>query len=164
MTLTPTIGIHGGFAPRETGDKDLLFDPRLALFPRSVVAMLADLAGRSPLGDRDAGIKNYEATVRAVAAAGGRIIAGTDSPIIPYGLGLQVEIESYVHAGLTPFQALQTATINAARALGLDAELGTIESGKRADLTFLGSDPLQDIRNTRDVRRVMSRSRTYTVD
>jgi imidazolonepropionase-like amidohydrolase len=65
---------------------------------------------------------------------------------------------------MTPFQALQTATTNAARALGLESELGTIEPGKRADLTFLGSDPLQDIRNTRDVRRVMRGGRVYTIN
>jgi len=74
-----------------------------------------------------------------------------------------VELESYVHAGMTPFQALQAATINAAKALGLETELGTIEVGKRADLTFIGGDPLQDIRNTRDVKRVMRGGRLYTV-
>jgi imidazolonepropionase-like amidohydrolase len=78
-------------------------------------------------------------------------------------LGLHVELESYVHAGLTPFQALQTATGNAAQALGIAAEVGTIETGKLADLTFLGSDPLTDIRNTRDVKRVMRGGRVFTV-
>ena len=77
-------------------------------------------------------------------------------------MGLHVELESYVHAGLTPFEALQTATVNAAQALGLDTELGTIEPGKRADLVFVGGDPLQDIRNARDVRRVMRGGRIYT--
>jgi Tol biopolymer transport system component/imidazolonepropionase-like amidohydrolase len=164
ITVTPTIGIQGGFAARETGDRTLLFDPRLALFPRSVVAMLADLAAKLPSADLDRAIQPYEATLASIFAAGGRIIAGTDSPIVPYGLGLHAELESYVHAGLTPFQALQTATVNAAQALGLETELGTIEPGKRADLTFLGSDPLQDIRNARDVRRVMRGGRVFTVN
>ncbi len=82
---------------------------------------------------------------------------------MPYGLGLHVELEAYVHAGLTPFQALLTATVNAAQALGLADEIGTIEPGRRADLTFLGGDPLVDIKNSRDVRRVMKGGRIYTV-
>jgi Tol biopolymer transport system component/imidazolonepropionase-like amidohydrolase len=163
VTLTPTIGIQGAFDARERGDRLLLFDQRLALFPLPVVARLSDLATgqATPAGDR--AIRGYEMTLKSIAAAGGRIIAGTDSPIIPYGLGLHVELESYVHAGLTPFQTLQTATINAAQALGLGDELGTIEPGKIADLTFLGDDPLADIKNTRDVRRVMKGGRVFTL-
>jgi imidazolonepropionase-like amidohydrolase len=102
-------------------------------------------------------------TVKAVAAAGGTILAGTDSPLVPYGLSLHVELQTFVDAGLTPFQALQTATTNAARALGVGDQLGTIEPGKLADLTFLGGDPLADIRNTRNVRRVMRSGRLYTM-
>jgi Tol biopolymer transport system component/imidazolonepropionase-like amidohydrolase len=163
VTLTPTIGIMGAFVAREQGDRTLLFDPRLALYPLDTVAQLTDLATARPEARFDATIKPYEATLKAVAAGGGTIIAGTDSPIIPYGLGLHVELESYVHAGLTPFQALQTATVNAAQALGVSGELGTIEPGRLADLTFLGSDPLMDIRNTRDVKRVMRGGRLFTV-
>jgi Tol biopolymer transport system component/imidazolonepropionase-like amidohydrolase len=163
VTLTPTIGIEGAFTAREAGDRSLLFDPRLALYPRSVVSTLTDLVARPATPDLDRAIQPYEAALKAIVAAGGRVIAGTDSPIVPYGLGLHVELESYVHAGLTPFQALQTATINAARALGLESEIGTIELGKRGDLTFLGGDPLQDIRNTRDVKRVMRGGRVFNV-
>jgi Tol biopolymer transport system component/imidazolonepropionase-like amidohydrolase len=163
VTLTPTIGIQGAFRARAAGDKTMLYDQRLALFPRPVVAMLADLAGRQPEPAADLALKPYEATIKAVFTGGGKIIAGTDSPIIPYGLGLHVELESYVHAGLTPFQALQTATVNAATALGLDQELGTIQPGKRADLAFISGDPLTDIRATRNVKRVMRGGRLYAL-
>jgi imidazolonepropionase-like amidohydrolase len=162
-TLTPTIGIMGAFAARETGDKSLLFDPRLALYPLTTVAQLTDMATKEPSPALDRAIAPYAATIKAVATGGGTILAGTDSPIVPYGLGLHVELESYVKAGLTPFQALQTATGNAAQALGIGEQVGTIEPGKLADLTFLGSDPLQDIRNTRDVKRVMRGGRLFTV-
>jgi Tol biopolymer transport system component/imidazolonepropionase-like amidohydrolase len=163
VTLTPTIGLQGAFQARATGDKALLYDSRLALFPMPVVALLADLARAPGNPALDLAVKPYEATVKAVAAGGGKIIAGTDSPIVPYGLALHVELEAYVHAGLTPFQAIQTATTNAAQALGLGEELGTIQAGKIADLAFVTGDPLVDIRATRDVKRVMKGGRVYTV-
>ena len=132
-------------------------------FRCQTVAQLTDMAAAQPDPPRDRALKPYEATLKAIVAGGGTILAGTDSPIVPYGLGLHVELESYVHAGLTPFQALQTATVNAAQALGVADEIGTIEPGKLADLTFLGGDPLTDIRNTRDVKRVMRGGRLFSV-
>jgi Tol biopolymer transport system component len=163
MTLTPTLVGQGAYRARVTGDKSLLYDPRLALFPLPLVAALSDLANARTEPMLDALIRPYETNLRTITGAGARIVAGTDSPIVPYGLGLHVELESYVHAGFTPFQALQTATTNAAQALGLANELGTIEPGRIADLTFLGSDPLADIHNSRDVRRTMKGGRVYTV-
>jgi Tol biopolymer transport system component/imidazolonepropionase-like amidohydrolase len=164
VTLTPTIGLAGGYRARIAGDKTLLYDRRLGLFPLTVVAGLTELANLRPDQALDAAVKPFEANLKAIVAAGGTIIAGTDSPIVPYGLGLHLELEAYVHAGLTPFQALQTATVNAAQALGLADELGTVEIGKVADLTFVGGDPLVDIRNARDVKRVMKGGRVYTVE
>jgi Tol biopolymer transport system component/imidazolonepropionase-like amidohydrolase len=164
MTLTPTIGIQGGFESRTRADRTLLFDQRLGLYPLAVVDRLTALATDRPRPELDERIKPLEAGLKAIFTAGGKILAGTGAPIDPYGLSLHVELEEYVHAGLTPFQAIQTATINAAQALGVDRELGTIEPGRIADLTFLGSDPLADIRNTRDVRRVMKGGRLFTVE
>jgi Tol biopolymer transport system component len=163
VTLTPTMGILGGFEARMTNDRSLLTDNRLGLYPKPVVLQLADVASRRPDPRLDARMKPYETMLKAIVTAGGTIVAGTDAPLVPYGLSLHAELEEYVRAGMTPFQALQTATVNAAVALGLSEELGTIEPGKRADLTFLGSNPLLDIRNTRDVKRVMRSGRLYTV-
>jgi imidazolonepropionase-like amidohydrolase len=97
--------------------------------------------------------------VKALVDAGVPVVAGTDEGIP--GHSVHREIELYVEAGLTPLQALQAATIVPARAMKLDAELGTIERGKRADLVVLDADPLEDIRNVRRVRWTISDGRMY---
>ena len=71
------------------------------------------------------------------------------------------ESPATVEAGLTPLHALQAATIVPARVMKLDAELGTIERGKRADLVVLDANPLDDIRNIRRVRWTISDGRMY---
>ena len=164
MTITPTIVLNGAFRARLLGDRTLLFDRRLGLYPLPVVSMLTELVATRSDGSLDAALEAVRGEPESHCSGQRKIIVGTDSPINPYGLALHVEIESYVHAGLTPFQALQTATVNAAQALGLGVELGTVEVGKIADLTFLGGDPLIDIKNTRDVKRVMKGGRVYTVE
>ncbi len=92
-------------------------------------------------------------------AAGTPIIAGTDTP---NAANLHAELAAYVAAGMTPFQALQTATVNSARALGLDA--GSIEPGKLADLTIVDGNPLQDITATLRVRHVIANGRAFTLE
>lgn len=78
------------------------------------------------------------------AAAGVRIAMGSDSGITPHGENLR-ELELMVAGGLSPTQALQAATSTAADLLGLDEELGTVETGKRADLVIVDGDPLEDM-------------------
>ena len=87
------------------------------------------------------------------------ILAGTDGALPGYSL--LREIELYVRAGLTPLQAIQSATIVAARALGLDADSGTVSVGKRADLAVLDADPLADISAIRRTRYVVTNGRMY---
>ncbi|HYC30672.1 MAG TPA: amidohydrolase family protein [Gemmatimonadales bacterium] len=94
---------------------------------------------------------------RRIAAAGGRIMAGSDSPewLMAYGWTLHRELEAMVKAGLTPYQALETATRNPAEFLGATKEWGTIERGKRADLVLIAGNPLTDIRNISRIEGVM---------
>jgi imidazolonepropionase-like amidohydrolase len=94
---------------------------------------------------------------RRFQQAGGLLIAGTDSAngaTLP-GWSLHWEMELFVEAGISPMEALQAATVNNARVLRMDRELGTVEVGKYADLVILDDDPLEDIRNTQKIHRVI---------
>lgn len=92
-------------------------------------------------------------TTLKLSRAGVTIGTGTDIWQIP--IGVHMELEQLVAAGLTPMEAIHAATGGAAQILGAGNELGTIEMGKWADLVFLDADPLLDIRNTRRIWNVM---------
>ena len=98
-------------------------------------------------------------------AGGGRLITlGTDHPSwgeFLSGFGAHRELQAFVLAGIPPAAALQMGTINGARALRMGDELGSIEAGKLADLFIVTGNPLEDIRHTRNVVRVMVRGRLY---
>ena len=111
---------------------------------------------------RDLRFSNYSLQmVKRMLDAGVPIGAGTDTPIglaIP-GYSLHRELEMLVRAGLTPLQALEAATIRPTEFLGITDQLGTIETGKRADLVLLSANPLEDIRNTRQIELVISKGK-----
>ena len=104
------------------------------------------------------GFRRMQAFVSRFQAAGGLVLAGTD--MLPWpGAGLHEELRLLVAAGLTPLEALQAATRNAARALGWEGKTGTIAAGLDADLLLLDADPLQDIRNTIKIWKVVRAGR-----
>src|SRR5207248_212501 len=88
--------------------------------------------------------------VKRAKQAGVPLLVGTGAgmTLVFAGPAMHRELELLVKAGLTPAEALQAATVNSARAMGRDKEIGDIAVGKRADFVLLNGDPLQDIRNT----------------
>jgi imidazolonepropionase-like amidohydrolase len=99
--------------------------------------------------------------IRDLAAAGVPIAAGSDAFNLfdVAGFGTFSEMETLVDAGLTPFQALVASTVNVARVMGIDGDVGTVASGMLADLVLLDANPLGDVRNVRRQAGVMIRGR-----
>jgi hypothetical protein len=112
-------------------------------------------AGGGGLGGGIGGVK----VVLDAMHAGAKIVAGTDTP---NAFALHGEMETYVMAGMTPYEALKAATVTPAEELNLDA--GTIEAGKLADIVIVDGNPLENIANAHKVKEVIANGRLYTVD
>jgi imidazolonepropionase-like amidohydrolase len=115
-----------------------------------------DLATRKHFVDKELEVVN------AMHRAGIPFLAGTDTPPGVYvfpGFSLHEELQRFVAAGFTPMEALQTATLNPAKFLGLEHRLGTLEKGKLADLLLLDANPLDDISNTQKIAAVIVNGR-----
>lgn len=99
--------------------------------------------------------------VKEIHAAGGKLMAGSDTPewFLLYGWTLHRELRSLVEAGLSPYAALEAATRNPAEYLKAADRVGTVARGRRADLVLLDANPLDDIANTERRAGVMSRGR-----
>jgi imidazolonepropionase-like amidohydrolase len=103
------------------------------------------------------GYRNAQAFVRKFAQAGGKVEAGTDASgglEVP-GLNVLQEVQLLADSGLTPMQALQTATSNPAEAIGVGDQVGTIQPGRLADMVVLDADPLQNIDNIHKIAMVI---------
>jgi imidazolonepropionase-like amidohydrolase len=107
--------------------------------------------------------KNIVETVRLMHAGGVGLLAGTD-PGIPFSLpafGIHDELRLLVDAGLTPLEALRTATLNPARFFGKERDFGTVTTAKLADLVLLDANPLTAIGNTTRVNAVVANGRLF---
>lgn len=145
----------------------LMLSPEMTLLPREAVEAWRAQVRRSTARMDSAdwrlaarGRTNRQSMIRALHAAGAGILAGSDTPnpfVVP-GSSLLLELELLVEAGLTPGEALASATREADRFLG-GGEFGTIEPGKRADLLLLAGNPLEDLAHARTPLGVMVRGR-----
>ena len=102
-------------------------------------------------------VDEHRAWFRRALGAGLKMALGSD--VRPVRDGALLELGLWVKDGATPWQALQAATRHAAELCGLDAELGTVEGGKRADLIVVGANPLDDIEHVRRLRLVVKGGR-----
>jgi imidazolonepropionase-like amidohydrolase len=155
---TPTLVTHRMLKFRT--EQDFKSDARLRYVPIDTVQEWLKPAreGRSvDLETRKAQLQKQLEYVGAMHKAGVRLLAGTDigNPFLYPGFSLHDELELFVQAGLTPLEALKTATVNPAKYLGLSSSLGTIEKGKVADLVLLEANPLANIRNTQKIAAVV---------
>lgn len=95
---------------------------------------------------------------------GGTVVVGTDTPGLLYtypGMVLHRELELFVEIGFTELEALQAATVNAAKSINLDG-IGVIKEGNIADLVILNENPLVDIKHTKEINIIVKGGKAYT--
>jgi len=149
----PTLVLHRSLSVGPgSGLRD---DPRLKYMPVNIRQLftweLRFFASYGPVYQR------LLAVTGAMHRAGVKILAGTDTYnayCFP-GFSVHDELELFVEAGMTPLEALQTATVNPAVFLRRERSLGTVEKGKLADLVLLDANPLEKIGNTRKIAGVV---------
>ncbi|MDX1942087.1 MAG: amidohydrolase family protein [Saprospiraceae bacterium] len=100
---------------------------------------------------------------KALYEAGVPLLCGSDSPewFIVQGFSVHYELEALTLAGLSPYAALQTATVNTANYLGISNRKGTISVGKEADMVLLNANPLENIQHTRSISGVFCKEKFY---
>jgi hypothetical protein len=120
----------------------------------------------APLSSREKYVRIRKQMVHELWKAGVPLMAGSDAPefFVVAGFALHDELQTMVDAGLTPYAALQTATVNPATFLGINNRTGTIAVGKEADLLLLHKNPLENITHTRTIAGVSSRNGWLNTD
>jgi len=159
VVIDPTVGVYE-LAFRNLKDDITQLEPAFYNLPLPLQALFKNM-GEEP---EDA-IKtkpllaSLKQAVKKLNDAGVPLVAGTDMGFP--GNSLARELELYVEAGLTPAQALKTATITPATVMSLDKQSGSIEAGKQADLIIIDGDPIKNIRDIRNVSVVIKGGRVY---
>lgn len=155
-TLFSSSALHGS-------DRSLVDDPRVkALYPPWEYEKLSQRAAQAAASDNSvalAVLKGHVTHVRDILRGGGRVVTGTDSPIDFNGVSLHMNLRGMVKYGMTPYEALTTAT----RFSGefLDQPLGMIAPGMLADLAITDGDPLTRIEDAAAVRAVVKNGEVF---
>ena len=166
--VTPTIGFFTSWFATEYTDAEVQARPDYPYLPAAMKGpweRSRTFYWKNPptAAQRTQYIAIRNRMVRAIVDSGGQVMAGSDGPggLMSYGWMMHRELQAFVSAGLTPYQALRAATVVPATWLGVSAELGTIEVGKRADLLLLSANPLTNIANTMSIVGVSAAGNWY---
>jgi imidazolonepropionase-like amidohydrolase len=144
--------------PRET--PFTTFEPSMTKVPRELFAPLNNTGLPPDVTARISAVVKQAINITGVLhRAGIPIVAGSDL-VVP-GHSIYRELELYVEGGMTPLEAIQSATTVPAHVMKVDKEVGTIELGKRADLIIVDGNPLASISNIRKVRYVVTGGQMY---
>ncbi|MEO5958206.1 MAG: amidohydrolase family protein [Opitutaceae bacterium] len=154
--VTPTLRLMHAYAEEENGG---LTPDRLRYVARSIRNFAVPPAEVRAARDR-LYAECFE-VVRLMSKAGIPLLAGTDTAVAPTvpGFFLQEELVALVEAGVSPLAALQAATLNPAKAMKREDDLGRVAPGKLADLVLLDGNPVEDIRNTQRIAAVVLRGK-----
>jgi imidazolonepropionase-like amidohydrolase len=158
VVIDPTLpwGELLGRAPETPVDR---IEPGLESGPPALVMNYRSVTNMGDAAAARSRVERQLATFKALHDAGVPIVAGTDGAVPGHSVLRALELS--VQAGLTPLDAIRTATAVPARVMGLEKEVGTIEAGKRADLVVLDANPLAEISNVRRIRWVVAQGRIY---
>jgi len=129
----------------------------MAFTPRPIIDSRSRRRTTSEYGDY--GHIEVSKAVKQIADGGTKVNLGAHGQI--QGLGAHWELWMLVQGGMTPLQAIRSATLNGASYLGMDKEIGSLENGKLADLVIMDANPLDDIRNSEKIKYVMVNGRIY---
>ena len=157
---TPTLVVsYGGLAgdPYWRQATNVWENPLMIHTPPKM--LLADTARRTKAPESNFVDDDNAREAKKLADAGVKVSIGAHGQ--QAGIGSHWELWSFVRGGMSPIEALSAGTITSARSLGMDAEIGSLEPGKLADLLVLNADPTQDIRNSDKIERVMLNGRLY---
>jgi imidazolonepropionase-like amidohydrolase len=157
--IDPTLGVFEMIF-RNTKDDITQMEPAYRTLPLPLQALFRNMGMAPDVAPRYKPIMaSAEKITKALYDAGVPVVAGTDMGFPGYSVARELEL--YVEAGLSPLQALQTATIIPAQVMKLDKVTGHIAPGLKADLVIVEGDPLARIRDIRNVRTVVKDGRLY---
>jgi len=137
------------------------FETGFGIAPPALAMSYRSVTNNTDAATAQGRVRSAQRMVKALFDAGVPVVAGTDGALP--GHSLLRSLELFVGAGFTPMQALQSATLVPAVAMGLARDSGTLEPGKRADFSVLDADPLRDISNIRRIRWVARDGRVLAV-